>query len=86
MEPTENTNAPFTVGHAKMLSEIHTALVGNPSMGVKGLAVRTADIEKDVETVKDQVRDHSKKLWLVTVVGGGMWAAVVSFKDKIWPS
>lgn len=82
--PDDNTSAPFTVAHDKMLKEIHTALVGNPSLGVKGLVLRTAEAETGLETVKEQVRDHGRKIWLVTVVGGGVWATIVAFKENIF--
>lgn len=67
----------FTSAHARKLDDIHHALVGNPSMGTEGLATR-------MKTMEARVESHDRKFWFVTIVGGGLWAVLVAFKEQIF--
>lgn len=67
----------FTHADAKKLADIHVALIGNEAMGTRGLVHRVASVE-------DKVENHDRKFWLAAILGSGLWATVVAFKEQIF--
>lgn len=77
MSATDDAPVQFTHADAKKLADIHVALIGNEAMGTRGLVHRVAHVESKVE-------NHDRKFWLAAVVGSGLWASIVAFKEHIF--
>lgn len=61
-----------------LLQSIHTALIGNPALGNRGLVKRVEVIEEKVET-------HNHKLLAWGGVVTGVVFAISYLKEKIFP-
>ncbi len=83
MQDDDNTSVPFTVSHAKMIADIHTALVGQPTLGNPGLVARLGNLEGKHTHLVGKVDGHDRKIWLVSIVFGALWAGLVTFKDNL---
>lgn len=77
MSTSEDHPVQFTQSDARRLTDIHVALIGNKDMGTPGLVSRVQNVETKVES-------HDRKFWFVTLVGGGVWAVLVAFKEQIF--
>lgn len=75
---------PFTAAHARMLTDIHHALVGVPELGAIGLAERVRRGEEHQRLSDGKIEVHERKFWLVTIIGGAAWASLVAFKESIF--
>lgn len=60
----------------RMLSEMHTAILGNEKFGQPGLVKRMADVESTV-------REHDRKIYLWSTIATAAGVALTSVKEKI---
>lgn len=77
MSNSDDHPVQFKQSDARRLSDIHVALIGNKDMGTPGLVSR-------VQSVETKVESHDRKFWFVTIVGTGVWAFLVAFKEQIF--
>lgn len=82
--PAEDSPVQFTHADARKLADIHVALIGNEAMGTRGLVHRVVAVEEKMEGVQAKVETHDRKFWLAAVVGSGLWATLVAFKESIF--
>lgn len=66
-----------------LLREIKTALIGD-AFGNKGLVGRADICDSERAEMKVQIAAHDRKIWFASIALSFVWAAVLSFKEKIF--
>lgn len=84
MPNSDDHPVQFTTSHERQLADIHRALTGSPELGSQGLVARVDGIERQSIANAQKLESHGRIFWFVTVLGGGIWAFLSTFKDVIF--